>query len=732
MYNSKNRNGQAHLYRYNLLSGLWFLMILRRADGFNLSIATSHVIPAYAIASKAGLLIDSSPCHQELKLFKEAVDAHVLWSLRMLDSSGQPKSGFIHGNNYWLGHERQCDIIMNSESLALSPKVLKNNSIYRKSGEELVPFKLKFFVAYFVHNSTLQYNIVQPGEDLITLGLCLPAKCTTGELSQILTSMFQERTLLFGHINNADFRLQEVKAITRDLSDFFNFRMIIMGLLMLVTALIIIAATTYDLCVHQKNLRTADLCADIMTNGKPLNVDSRSFEELSPARASKNVIKVLMCFSAYTNSKDIFSISIKKDSIEALHGIRSLGMTWIILLHMALFGFTYMDNKVTAYQLAQSLPLQIMSNGSVSVDIFFFMSGFLLAYTFFENARKRSQDSMNGTLSWRIFFHRIIRRYIRLTPPYVIVIGIADMIFSWYDKNSQFYIHDRPFETCPTYWWRNILYINNLFKRSETCLFWSYYLSNDMQFFIIGSFILFLSQRYYYVGMGIFLTLFIGTTITSGVIAYTNEYAPTLDEQLNTLDKFYDPPWMRMGPYLVGLATAYILVVTLRRRLHVKRTTLWLLWGLGISCSVLSLFGLWKRKITLVPTSFYMALHRTAFGIGIAWLVVACCTNHGGIINRILSLKIWQPFSKLSYCAYLLNPIFIGIFHLSGESPYHAEIMSLGYLTSGVVVISYLGAYFLSVMFEIPFSLLANIYFEGKTKEKNQPLRNTLSKNRIT
>ncbi|XP_015123942.1 nose resistant to fluoxetine protein 6 [Diachasma alloeum] len=706
-----SKNEQTQLYRYNFLVVLWFSMIFRIADGINLSDVTQYTLPAYAIASRAELLPRSSLCHQELKLFKEAVDNRTLWSLRMLDSSGQPKSGFLYGNNYWLGSEHQCYDTLNSAPFALSPKILENNSIYRKSEEELAPFKLNFFAVYIVHNSTLQYHVKQPDENLITLGLCLPATCSTGELSQILVKIFNERTLLIGHLNRMDFKLQEVKNLTYDLHHFVNFRMIFMGLLIIITMLIIIVATTYDLCVHQKYLRVKDLRDNFGNN------DAVSHKGLSETTSSRKATKILMCFSAYTNSKDIFTISKKEGSIDALHGIRVLGMGWMILLHTLLFGESFMDNKTMAYRMIQSLPLQVLSNGSVSVDTFFFMSGFLLAYTFLESARKKSEDSKN--ISWQIFFQRIIRRYFRLTPPYVIIIGTADIVFSWYGKTSQFYIHERPYETCPSYWWRNVFYINNLFKRSEMCLYWSYYLSNDMQFFIIGSFLLFLSQRYHYTAVGIFSTMFLVTTIAAGVITYMSDYAPTVDEQLNTLDIFYDPPWMRIGPYLVGLATAYILITVLRKRLNVKTKTLWLFWFLGLSCIVLVLFGLYERRIPIVPTSFYIALYRTVWSLGIAWIVVACSTNHGGIINRILSFKIWQPFSKLSYCAYLLNPILIAVLHLSSEASLHAELIPLAYVAFGVFVISYLGAYCLSVMFELPFFLLVNIYFDKKTKGKN-------------
>lgn len=47
----------------------------------------------------------------------------------------------------------------------------------------------------------------------------------------------------------------------------------------------------------------------------------------------------------------------------------------------------------------------------------------------------------------------------------MMMLGIVQLNASWYGKTSQFYMNERPQETCAKYWWRNLLYINNLFSR---------------------------------------------------------------------------------------------------------------------------------------------------------------------------------------------------------------------------------------------------------------------------
>lgn len=48
---------------------------------------------------------------------------------------------------------------------------------------------------------------------------------------------------------------------------------------------------------------------------------------------------------------------------------------------------------------------------------------------------------------------------------------------------------------CNQYWWRNILFINNFYPLTEMCMMWSWYLANDMQFYIIAMVLLILSTR---------------------------------------------------------------------------------------------------------------------------------------------------------------------------------------------------------------------------------------------
>lgn len=46
-----------------------------------------------------------------------------------------------------------------------------------------------------------------------------------------------------------------------------------------------------------------------------------------------------------------------------------------------------------------------------------------------------------------------------------------------------------------------------------------------------------------------------------------------------------------------------------------------------------------------------------------------------GIVNKVLSFKGWSPFSRLTYCVYLLHPIIIRSISSYSETSNHYEFL---------------------------------------------------------
>ena len=53
-------------------------------------------------------------------------------------------------------------------------------------------------------------------------------------------------------------------------------------------------------------------------------------------------------------------------------------------------------------------------------------------------------------------------------------------------------------------------------------------------------------------------------------------------------------------------------------------------WSLSLLCMFSLVYGLLHVQLGTLTSAAYASLGHTAWGLGLAWIVVACCTGHGG------------------------------------------------------------------------------------------------------
>lgn len=90
-----------------------------------------------------------------------------------------------------------------------------------------------------------------------------------------------------------------------------------------------------------------------------------------------------------------------------------------------------------------------------------------------------------------LFFYRVVR----LTPAYAFVIGLNEVTLRYTNSHSVFEPAQYDHITCDQFWWRNLLYINNLYSQREMCMVWSWYMANDTQFYVVGIILLLISVK---------------------------------------------------------------------------------------------------------------------------------------------------------------------------------------------------------------------------------------------
>ncbi|KZC11487.1 Nose resistant to fluoxetine protein 6 [Dufourea novaeangliae] len=682
-----------------------------------------ETMPGYTVLTKTDLL-NSTECRIEMEQLRDAIDRGVLWALKILDMSGMPTSHFVQQGNYWVGSRLGCQYLNEKRKLPVSAQEERNNSLYRDTEHEFPPFPIRYYVAQFHHNSTMQYHLGLQEENQMVLGLCLPATCTTDEIAVVVEKIFHDRTLLVGKLYAADFKLDEVKDLRDDHRWLLDGKHVVMILALLLVAGMTVAGTVYDLFVYQKRLkRKRDFLAFENNNTSELkNNDAEAKREPDPENVSirdlrpqSTIGKFLICFSGYSNLKQIFNIESGTDNIAMLHGVKFFGMTWIIAAHTIYYGSAFWD-RTTAVMMTNAAWMQVLTNATYSVDTFFCVSGFLLGMVYLKSIRKEKPNFTFRNFT-KIFLLQSLKRFIRLTPAYAIVIIFTILNFTSYDKVSTFHFIEEPVNYCTKYWWRNLLYINNFYDWNELCFSWSWYIANDMQFFMFGTILLVLFSTHFFIAAGVTAVTMLSSCIIIGYKVYVLEYVPTLDQLYKTLTVIYIRPWMRIGPFIVGILTA-ILLEKWKYKLNLSTKARIAGWTFGVLCNCSILFGIVDKNIPLAMSVLYVSLSRTFWAFGIAWLIIACTTNNGGIVNKFLSLRAWIPMGRLTFCAYLLNPFILTSIFMYGNYPVYVDFLNTVSSPVGVHAMTYASSLVLSVMAEAPAILLLRLYFNTNRRMK--------------
>ncbi|XP_019643423.1 PREDICTED: nose resistant to fluoxetine protein 6-like [Branchiostoma belcheri] len=494
---------------------------------------------------------------------------------------------------------------------------------------------------------------------------------------------------------------------------------------------LILMGTAYDVIIHQPRLRAIQGNKDPKEerNGRMMheNVDSeqpderthlinstkkKQIEAVATKRESVSC-RLLLCFSPYTNIGKLLSTNQAPGAVTCLHGMRFISMSWVILGHTFAFASPVTDNFGEVVGVIGEFTFQAVGNAFVSVDTFFFLSGLLTAYLLLRQIKK-SRDKGESVPYWMMYVHR----YWRLTMPYAFVLMMWLCVYP-YMFIGPVWPGEALDPVCGTNWWTNLLYINNVVNFDHMCMGWSWYLANDMQFFVIGVPVVYLLSRWRPVGFALKLALLLSSFIATAVICLHDKLSPSVLGlgQPNFMQDYYMKPWCRIGPYLVGMTVGWLMVRINRKSDHRKVMMILapLGWAVATATALAVLYGLYGTYHGTVMTdsenAFYLTVHRTAWGMALGWVVLACFYGYGGVVDSFLSWDLFVPLSRLTYCAYLVHPMVIYAVFYTREVPFHFTNISVTYLFVGNLVLSYGLAFLVSVTVEAPLLGLEKIIF---------------------
>ncbi|XP_078045042.1 O-acyltransferase like protein-like [Augochlora pura] len=682
----------------------------------------------------------STSCRRDFTNYMSGVLSGEQWALKMVDASGKYTWGLFSGNVFWLGSSDQCREIAD-EFLGEQ----ENGGGYRKGN---VPPFLVGITSVSFHLRPLHPELSESFR--IILGLCLPDSCDVQDVRELF--------LFFQNLREDNSSSEVVIDTVRNLSRGYSLREdpVFYALVIVFVVAIVFAClgTFYDVSLRYRVLRSRRNTQDIgnaAAEMKIMHTDQNSNDEITMAKlwsvkehngaigifalpcsdtfasgypgflitdvrntrsTPRPLSEALLSFSLLLNLSKLCSLDVGDDTLAPIHGLRLISMLWIILVHTCLTVNVVSETRTFRSNAEKDFFYQTISNGTYGVDTFFFMSGCLVSFLYFRTITKKSMQKMkllrNSCGKFLEFLGMISYRYFRLTPPYLLVIGLIQVSSSWYYHHTMLDLYTFDYLNCRQYWWRNVLYVNTYFAMDERCMVWSWYLANDTLFYVIGAIILIIGVRLLSVAAFVTTMILIVSWIVTATIALHAQYVPSIEDPLAHYESLYDKPWSRIGPYLLGMITGWYLYKS-NCTLKMPKTLALICWIFSFFVMLSIVYGLYGSTYGPFMSAAYSALSHSGWAVAVGWVLVACVAGHGGIVNKILSCKYLYPLSRLSYCVYLVHPAIIRAVVLKGESSMHLTLGLMGILFLGFTIASYIVSLIISILFEAPVVSLLRI-----------------------
>lgn len=646
------------------------------------------------------------------------------WALRMADATGKPGSGILSGSFTFLGDFDECRAV-----------TAKYKSIFPVAKERI------FLGQYCLG----QYNINIPPIPQKGFnhkwGFCIPDSCNEQDALQISNLALKRYNITQISFESMTCNMRHVPWTPRAVG-VFTMIGVIAFLVAIGTALDIVLlqlpkwrkrkeeSIDYDNNINGDQISGTVLPRDdenfrAHNDTEPLNINGKAAlakMEEQPTRQSL-VVKIFVAFSAYTNAQKLLNFKQAPGTLTCLNGIRVISINWVVLGHTCLFMFTAANNIGAFLQDALNrYTFQVIVNATFSVDTFFVMSGLLVAYATLNQMKKT-----RGKTNWLKFY---LHRYMRLTPVYMITLGFYLACIP--------YLVDGPllpqrdgFEQdhhCQHNWWGNLLYVQNLVRfKPHYCAGWAWYLAVDMQFYIISPLMLIPLFHKPKLGYLVCALFFLMTTITPMVLVETRLYPagrthlqgnpkPLGDENYD----IYIAPYCRMGSYLVGVLTGYVLYRTKDQTVRIPRAVVVLAWAVSIVLGVLVVYGLkdyyLEKGMNIHLSAVYTAFSRIAWSMAVGWVIFSCHNGYGGFINSFLSWTIWIPLARLTYVVYLIHMILLFILGSTSRTAFALEDWSIVRLYLCALTLSYSAAIVVTLFFEAPGLALEKVLFAKKKR----------------
>lgn len=458
-------------------------------------------------------------------------------------------------------------------------------------------------------------------------------------------------------------------------------------------------------------------------------------------RQSESLFRSLVeDFSIVNNVKQFLKVSQTKNEIGCINGIRCITMSWIVTTHTMQYNdWSAFARTRQVEPLLQSLVNQPLFNGSYLVDSFFLVSGLLTSYSTFgksfqqhtsatappppddmPSARQRKAQQRQQMLADFSSVNYLVGRYLRLTPQIIFVSLLFILLPLMTDSGGPHWytITGEYSENCSQNWWVNFFYIQAFYRTNEMCNFVGWWISVDMFYHLFALAIILLILRLGHRMAPLSCAIM---TLAHGAVQAKRHYQLGLPPNLlstipqtgamwsqMTLEFFWTPHAHAL-PYFFGFYLGYLMArdsSKLAAWFSAKRARLG--WSLALVSLALQSYSTYfwvigRWRYTPLQSTVFHLISAAVWSLCLAWIIVACHFGHGGLINRLLSCKLFAVLGKASYVVYLSHFLVLFTFFGGQNLLLEPTRLTMLYVIVGNVFFAMLLGSLLSAVYETPW-----------------------------
>ncbi|XP_069685548.1 nose resistant to fluoxetine protein 6-like isoform X2 [Periplaneta americana] len=646
----------------------------------NLARQIVTLVPPFVPSSSSR--VTNEQCIKDSQYYLQELDSLALWALKMHDSSAKIPPGLLNGNVNQYGDIDQCLNVKTTYhgGIVKGRYCLTTMQLHLTDPERPL---LKHIQQLLTSHGMIRSELNDTGHRVprfsaIHWALCVPASCSAQDVHIALSDTVQRYTNGTG----ISLRVRVVPEMCQIREDKLHLPTSTLLVIALFVMLLVIAAfaTAYD-----PGWKSGE-------------------QELSSWR------KAVQAFSLRKNFLQLFALTRTAEDIESLHGVRAIFTLMLLVAHkcMALFFNPFLNRTAMAEDLGHSWTA-FARGACIYTDPFIMMSGLLTSYSFYKELERTKKLNV---------LQEYVSRLMRLVPNLVTLLLFCTFILPWTGTGplwNQVVRHQSVL--CESYWWRNLLFIQNYFGFENMCLTNTHHLGIDTQLFLFSPLFVYLIWRWRRFGLAMLAAIAAMSVSLCYNVTYANHlshyvlFGSIMRQMFKTANLSYTLPAHRASIYLLGIALGFGLRHC-GRDFRLKKMHLTLGWSAAVFClyhAVISPAHMADRHYVYNPADAakFAAFAPIAICLFIAWIIFISFIGQGGLLGQFLSWRGFLVTTRLSYAVYLLQfPIFFYTVGTNRVTQIYSLLLLLNVPELMTIIV---GSILLTVLVDLPFQNLRSV-----------------------